>query len=141
LLLSSHVLEHMPDLCSFTSSVFDLMNVNGVVFTEVPNHTGDYLKELQGGNLHLTFPTPRGFMLLMESAGFVVAKLSTYRSFSEVAARGGWIRSVFIKPDERHLNLTYGLSSISVPPRSRLSSAKQHPNLRAMKHSSGGPSG
>ena len=39
----------------------------------------------QGGSLHLSFPTPRGFLLLMESAGFALGAMATYRDYANGA--------------------------------------------------------
>ena len=99
--LSSHVIEHMGDLCEWARVLFELMAPGGVVFTEVPNHTRDYVKYSHHsvwGKFHLSLPSPQGLMKIMMSAGFTLGQISTHSSFTTVGAHGKWIRSVFIKP-------------------------------------------
>mmetsp|Transcript_49524 Transcript_49524/g.138665 ORF Transcript_49524/g.138665 Transcript_49524/m.138665 type:complete len:331 (-) Transcript_49524:87-1079(-) len=97
--MSSHVLEHTADTCAFLAELYTSMNPGGVVFTELPNHTRDYVKTTFGGQFHLTLPTEKGFLNLMEAAGFKLVTMSLYGSDdSLVMANGAHIRSVFVKP-------------------------------------------
>lgn len=113
LFLSSHVLEHMPDLCAFARELYAAMEPGGWVFTEVP--TSEAGAVARAGwtpfrHFHLTLTTPSGFVALMASAGFVLADLQTLLSFGNKRGqgeegrpgRGGpellWLRTVFYKP-------------------------------------------
>jgi len=109
LFLSSHVIEHLPDLCDFTSDLFTAMAPGGAVFTEVPNsnrgtvlHTSRSL--WQGGFFHISLPTPRSMVMIMESAGFRLGVVETVACSSATscglaaAVNGGAIRSLFYKP-------------------------------------------
>jgi len=105
LFLSSHVLEHMPDMCDWASGLHHVMAQNGAVFTEVPNHTGAYIvnsKVAVWGMGHISFPSPLGMQRIMESAGFMLGQLSTFGYHTDahskhVAANGQQIRSLFFK--------------------------------------------
>ena len=99
--LSSHVVEHVTNLCRFASELFVHMAPGGVVFTEIPTHTHDYVARSSGhifGELHVSFPTPAGFLRVMTSAGFVLAQMSLVKNETAVAGNGRWFRSIFVKP-------------------------------------------
>jgi len=106
LFVSSHVLEHIPDLCVFFKELFEVMRPGGAVFTEVPNHNEKYVKTVLGGKFHLTLPTPHGFMNIMTAVGFVpvIESLVGADEFNPVPY-GYHIRSIFTKPP--HPAITY----------------------------------
>lgn len=60
LFMSSHVLEHMPNLCIFLKELHGTLASGWLFFSEVPNHSHRYLKTKFGGDFHLTFPTASG---------------------------------------------------------------------------------
>ena len=81
--------------------------------TQVPNHSREYVRTRQGGTFHLSFPTPRGFLLLMEAAGFALGAMSVHADYrGGVAAQGAWIRAAFIKPNPPALR--WGLQGITL---------------------------
>lgn len=101
LLLSSHVLEHIPDLCEFMSGVHTAMRAGGVVFSETPAQPP--LRSLQrsrgwkGGFFHVSYPSERGWLLMMEAIGFQLVTIETAVSPTGSALV---IRSIFMKPME-----------------------------------------
>lgn len=99
LFLASHAMEHAADICAWARELFELMSPGGAAMIEVPNHTAEYITQVFGGQFHLSFPTPRGLLLVMESAGFRLGDLRTLRSFGTGGANGKWIRGVFFKPN------------------------------------------
>jgi ubiquinone/menaquinone biosynthesis C-methylase UbiE len=106
LFMSSHVLEHLPDLCTFLAELYDAMKPGGAVFTEVPNHNKAYIKKVLGGVFHLTLPTPQGFMNAMTAAGFVpVVETLVGNDEYNAVPYGYHIRSVFTKPP--HPSITF----------------------------------
>jgi SAM-dependent methyltransferase len=111
LFISSHVLEHVPDLCTFMHELFGLMEIGGAVMTEVPNSVRRLIEHLprHDHDFHVSFPTPRGFLTLMESAGFVLGDLNTFRDFETTGANGVWMRSIFFKPDAS--SMRYNMSA------------------------------
>ena len=108
LFMSSHVLEHVPDLCSFTKELFAAMAPGGAVFTEVPNVTPAWLRaERQqgimpksgGGPFHISWVTPMGLLRYFQSAGFQPGTLETFEGYeASTRPNGLWIRAVFYKP-------------------------------------------
>lgn len=106
LFISSHVLEHIPDLCTFLKELYQVMKPGGAVFTEVPNHNDKYVRGVLGGTFHLTLPTPQGLMNIMSAIGFVpvIESLIGKNEFDTVPS-GYHIRSIFTKPP--HPAITY----------------------------------
>jgi len=102
LFVSSHVLEHMPDLCGFLSELHNKMNPGAAIFSEVPNHTREYLMNEFGGQFHISFPTERGFLNIMEANDFKMVAMDLFAVGDEKNTKGGGahIRSVFIKPSK-----------------------------------------
>ncbi|KAJ1640016.1 S-adenosyl-L-methionine-dependent methyltransferase [Pavlovales sp. CCMP2436] len=98
LFLSSHMLEHIGDLCSFLAVLFEKMNPGGFVFSEVPNHSNAYAEEVIGGTFHLTLPTPRSFVAYFYAAGFRLVDLQLVDRSDNPAGNGFHMRSVFMKP-------------------------------------------
>jgi hypothetical protein len=98
LFLSSHVLEHISDLCSFLSVLFEKMNPGGYVFSEVPNHNHKYVRQYIGGTFHLTLPTPKSLVAYFYAAGFRLVDLQLADHWDAARGNGFHIRSVFQKP-------------------------------------------
>mmetsp|Transcript_6792 Transcript_6792/g.21771 ORF Transcript_6792/g.21771 Transcript_6792/m.21771 type:complete len:524 (-) Transcript_6792:195-1766(-) len=105
LFLSSHVLEHVADLCTFAAELYSAMAPGGWVFSEVPTWTAKASSEMRMPwthphltHFHLTMATPAGFVSLMTSAGFRLADLQTLSGFHRRGGEGGWLRTVFYKP-------------------------------------------
>lgn len=102
LFMSSHVLEHVPDLCTFLHELFAVMAPGGAVFSELPNHDRRFVQTVRGwhgGVFHVTYPTPRSLMLMMESVGFRLGLLqTTYGGEEGVANSGMFLRALFFKP-------------------------------------------
>ena len=106
--MSSHVLEHMPDLCAFTRQLFAAMAPGGAVFTEVPNVTPAWLRAQSsqgimpksgGGPFHISWATPTGLLRYFESAGFKLGTLETFEGYeASTKPNGLWIRAVFYRP-------------------------------------------
>ena len=74
LLLMSHVLEHIADVCSFLTTLHRSMAAGGIVFVEVPLQQAAFLRKKargwRGGFAHVTFPSERALLLLFEATGF-----------------------------------------------------------------------
>jgi 2-polyprenyl-3-methyl-5-hydroxy-6-metoxy-1,4-benzoquinol methylase len=100
LFMSSHVLEHLVDICSFLQELYDHMRPGGSVFTEIPLYSEMELAQYsKTGTLHLNFFTPPGFMTAMERVGFKVEQLTTYpNTYSGMAANGKVLDAVFERP-------------------------------------------
>ena len=107
LFISSHVLEHHANLCDFATELFAAMSPGGAVFTETPNHDRNGILRAHGhtgGVFHITFPSPRAMVLIMESAGFRLGVLQTVSCASAArcglaaAMDGAAVRSIFFKP-------------------------------------------
>ena len=98
LFLSSHVLEHMPDLCTFLRELHSVMAPGGLVFTEVPFQPAARLKAYanggaQGGLFHLSLPSQRSMDLLMLANGFRRVALTD----TTVGISMGAIRALHVK--------------------------------------------
>jgi len=97
LFLSSHVLEHIGDLCTFLSTLYAKMNDNGFVFTEVPNHDLEYVTVEQGGTYHLTLLTPSSLLAYFSSAGFSLVAMNVADQRDLPRGGGFHIRAVHQK--------------------------------------------
>lgn len=75
LFVSSHVLEHVADLCTFLRELYARMRPGGHVFSEVPNNIDAYVR-WQGtqrrttANYHVNLFTPQSALAYMSAAGF-----------------------------------------------------------------------
>ncbi len=98
LFISSHVLEHVPDLCNFFTQLYGKIRPGGVIFSEVPNHTLDYVKTTFGGQFHVTLFNARGWILMMESVGFELMVIETVGVEERTMPNGHHIRAIFTKP-------------------------------------------
>jgi SAM-dependent methyltransferase len=98
LFVSSHVLEHVGDLCTFLKQLFKLMKPGGVVFTEVPNHTPSYVRGPLGGTFHLSLPTPTSLNAYFFSAGFRLIDIQLTDAQDHVHGNGFHIRALHVKP-------------------------------------------
>lgn len=96
--LSSHVLEHIPDLCTFFSELFEKMKPGGAVFSEVPNHNTEYIATTFGGQFHVTLFDARGWILMMENSGFQLMHLTKTGENELATPNGIRMRSIFTKP-------------------------------------------
>ena len=77
------------------------------MFSEVPNHSREFLIKRFGGRFHLSFPTAYGFHTMMRNSGFTLLEASTYGRDDQAAvmARGWHLRSIFFKdPARRDFN-------------------------------------
>lgn len=105
LFITSHVVEHIPDVCVYFKQVFDVMKPGGAVFTEIPNHNLEYVKTSGDGMFHLFYPTPEGFMHLMRASGFVPVVEALIGSDDFLAVPEGFhIRSIHVKPPHPAMN-------------------------------------
>ena len=110
LFLSSHVLEHLPDMCKFTSTLHGKMAPGGAVFTELPNDTQEHVvSSTRDSQFHLSMTTPGGWLRVMEQAGFVLGDLRTVRDFEKTGANGLWSRSLLFKKDSADPSVVHGL--------------------------------
>ena len=110
LFLSSHVLEHLPDLCSFLSALHAKMAPGGAVFTELPNDTQErILHSPHDSQFHLSMTSPGGWLRLMENIGFVLGDLRTVRDFQTVGLNGLWSRSLLYKKNPADPSVVHGL--------------------------------
>jgi len=101
LFLSSHVLEHLPDLCSFFANLFIVMSSRGAVFSEIPNHSAKIVRTLRGwrgGLFHISYPTPRSLLLIMEQSGFQFGAMRSLNSYNTTGINGGLFRSMLFRP-------------------------------------------
>jgi 2-polyprenyl-3-methyl-5-hydroxy-6-metoxy-1,4-benzoquinol methylase len=98
LFVSSHVLEHISDLCMFFTHLYSKMKPGGAVFSEVPNHTRDYVNSTFGGQFHVTLFNVRGWILMMEGVGFELMVLETTGGAESPLPNGYHIRAIFTKP-------------------------------------------
>jgi len=70
-----HVLEHIPEPKEFVSKIYNILNEDGILVVEVPNHD-DALVRLKGycdfyyQNAHCTYFTPSTLRLLLEKFKF-----------------------------------------------------------------------
>ena len=110
LFLSSHVLEHLPDMCKFTSTLHGKMAPGGAVFTELPNDTQErVVSSTRDSQFHLSMTTPGGWLRVMEQAGFVLGDLRTVRDFEKTGTNGLWSRSLLFKKDSADPSVVHGL--------------------------------
>lgn len=110
LFLSSHVLEHLPDMCKFTSTLHGKMAPGGAVFTELPNDTQEHVvSSKRDSQFHLSMTTPGGWLRVMELAGFVLGDLRTVRDFEKTGTNGLWSRSLLFKKDSADPSVVHGL--------------------------------
>ena len=110
LFLSSHVLEHLPDPCSFLSALHVKMAPGGAVFTELPNDTQErILRSPHDSQFHLSMTSPGGWLRLMENIGFVLGDLRTVRDFQTVGLNGVWSRSLLFKKNPADPSVVHGL--------------------------------
>lgn len=92
LIMASHVLEHVPDPCSFISNIFSILDEEGLLFLEVPSETEDTVRDVikykHKGRMHLLFFNPETIRGAIEAAGGEVIFMSTFgqdiNSFSVV---------------------------------------------------------
>lgn len=82
LILTSHVLEHIPKPVQFTSELFRLTKPGGAVFTEVPNSNPARVRKMirRGfkGSGHLIFFNRKTLSSLIEASGGNVVSLETF---------------------------------------------------------------
>jgi SAM-dependent methyltransferase len=109
LFVSSHALEHVPDLCEFLAQVYRALRPGGYFFSEFPNSTDEYIKwqvkyprpTKRGGamDFHITHLTPRGLTAYMEATGFQLVDMETVNTGSQrTVANGSGLRFVWRKP-------------------------------------------
>jgi SAM-dependent methyltransferase len=98
LFMSSHVLEHVPDLCLLLSELFSLLKPGGFVFAEVPNHWASKVETFLGGVYHVTLHTPRGLHAYLAATGFRLVDLQLVDGSNSVKGDGKSIRALFQKP-------------------------------------------
>mmetsp|Transcript_114520 Transcript_114520/g.220578 ORF Transcript_114520/g.220578 Transcript_114520/m.220578 type:complete len:471 (+) Transcript_114520:256-1668(+) len=91
LFMSSHALEHVPDLCVFLEGVMRVLKPGGLVFTEVPLQQHEVRSRYFNGEFHLSFFSGHSFQRMMERNGFE----SVYLDSSE-GDKG--LRTLFRKP-------------------------------------------
>ena len=110
LFLSSHVLEHLPDMCKFMSTLHTKVAPGGAVFTELPNDTEERIvSTTHDSQFHLSMTTPAGWLRLMEQVGFVLGDLRTVRDFEKTGINGVWSRSLLFKKDPTDPSVVHGL--------------------------------
>lgn len=78
LILSSHSLEHVPDLTSFMDTLFRLAKPGAIVFFEVPNCSEAYFKSSHRDQPHTYFFTTSALEKLAGRTGFTVLELSAW---------------------------------------------------------------
>lgn len=98
LFLSSHVLEHVGDLCSFLRELFAKMKPGGFVFSEVPNHNYKYVNRTFGGLYHLSLTTPGSLNAYFYSAGFRLVDMQLTDQSDTLRGDGFHIRSLYMRP-------------------------------------------
>ena len=92
LFISSHVLEHLPDICVFFEDLHSKLSPGGLIFSEVPNHSFKYLRQIFGGEFHLTFPTAAGMEVVVSNSGFQMLDIKVFRDYWTESPNGKWIR-------------------------------------------------
>ena len=106
LFVSSHALEHTPDLCEFLAQVYRALRPGGKFFSEIPNTTDEYVKwqvkyphpRRSGAmDFHITHLTPRGLTAYMEATGFQLVDMETVNTNPQHTVANG-IRFVWFKP-------------------------------------------
>merc|ERR1740139_125441 len=104
-MMSSHVVEHMPDPCSFARAALKALKPGGVMFHEIPHQSRAHLKRRQEGQYHLTFLSKDSLRQSMESCGFETLALETFRIGNLYNVRTTqadkdrhWIRGLWRKP-------------------------------------------
>lgn len=96
--ISSHVLEHIPDLCLFFTQLYERMKPGGAVFSEVPSHNHDVVATTFGGMFHVTLFDARGWILMMEAVGFELMHIEKTGANERTVPNGYHIRAIFTKP-------------------------------------------
>eukprot|EP00746_Dinoflagellata_sp_MGD_P043207 gnl/MRDRNA2_/MRDRNA2_205014_c0_seq1.p1 gnl/MRDRNA2_/MRDRNA2_205014_c0~~gnl/MRDRNA2_/MRDRNA2_205014_c0_seq1.p1 ORF type:complete len:263 (-),score=33.76 gnl/MRDRNA2_/MRDRNA2_205014_c0_seq1:387-1121(-) len=94
--LSSHVLEHIPDVCSWLSGLKSALKPGGLVFTEVPKQSKDPEAHIVRGFGHVMFFDEHSLRWLFLNAGFeeIYVALDEGRTHRQ----GVVIRSLFRNP-------------------------------------------
>lgn len=92
LFVSSHVLEHLPDICGFFKDLHSKLSPGGLIFSEVPNHSLKYLQRIFGGEYHLTFPTAAGMEVVVSNSGFQMLDIKVFSDYWRASPNGKWIR-------------------------------------------------
>lgn len=72
LIMSSHVIEHVPDPCGLFKQLHKMLKPGGYMFHEIPCETVFNQK----GQLHMTFWTANSIRSMVEQAGFNVVGMS-----------------------------------------------------------------
>ncbi len=78
LILSSHSLEHVPDLTAFMETLCQLVKPGAIVFFEVPNCSDTYFKTSHRDLPHTYFFTPSAMERLAAKTGFAVLELGAW---------------------------------------------------------------
>ena len=102
LFISSHVLEHVSDICGFLKELYTALRPGGSVFTEIPVYSEAYIRHdrRSQGNFHLNFFTAKGFLWAMEETGFRLKQMAAYpTTYSGPASQGKQLLSVFERPN------------------------------------------
>ena len=111
LFISSHVLEHVNDICRFLKELYTALRPGGSVFTEIPVYSKAEIREYRAqGNFHLNFFTAKGFLWAMEETGFRLKQMTAYPvTYSGPAAQGKILISVFERPDPNQAGMRHGM--------------------------------
>lgn len=100
LFLSSHVLEHIGDLCTFLAKLYDKIKPGGFVFSEVPNANYEYIRKTLGGTYHITLLTPVSLSMYFYATGFRLVDMSLTDDADAMHGNGFHIRALFWKPSK-----------------------------------------
>lgn len=96
LFMSSHVVEHWADPCSWMDSVWWILKPGGLVFTEVPVEYNDPDNCVTRGQYHFLYFNEASFAKMMTDVGFEQVQLVTVGP--PVTQWGEAVRSIFRKP-------------------------------------------
>lgn len=81
LIVTTHSLEHLPDINSIFSKFKEMLNPNGLIFFEVPNCSDEYWNGRPYDGPHLLFYTKKSIEILAETHGFKFLNFS-YSAYS-----------------------------------------------------------
>lgn len=98
LFLSSHVLEHVPDVCAFLQTLYAKVRPGGLVFTEVPNHVDGAVRHDFKGLYHVSLPTPTSLHAYMQAAGFRLIDMQLVGKDERPRGHGFHLRSLYLRP-------------------------------------------
>ena len=102
--MSSHVVEHIPDPCTFLKEAYNTLKPGGLMFHEIPQQRrrdGQHpLTKMQLGEYHMTFWTYESVDYIFKMSGFEKISLQVFSDHDKVDTthKSKWIRALYRKP-------------------------------------------